>query len=85
MNISHIYQGNNKEYWEFRMFGWIPSEVDKVKRGGIISFIQKQFEDLEFWMNTLGCELDIESSTFIDFYSTDDKLGEFKRMVMGSE
>lgn len=66
IQISHIYwTGKN---WEFRIWGWIPKNLDEIlssnpdkksdiTRDNLMIFIKNTLSDSEFWKNALGCSI----------------------------
>ena len=56
INVSHVYW--NGKNWEFRIWGWIPTDLFKrygVERPKAMNFIKEVFNDAEFWNNSIGC------------------------------
>jgi len=67
IQVSHLYW--NEENWEFRVWGWVPENIDqrlrlelkeneneKVSRKDIVNYIKQIFNDQNFWQSCLGID-----------------------------
>jgi len=90
IQVSHLYW--NGENWEFRIWGWIPENIDqklrlelneneKVSRKDIVDYIKQIFGHKNFWQSCLG--IDNSCILHIDFKGQeDDKVKEtFEKMI----
>jgi len=97
IQVSHIYW--NGENWEFRIWGWIPKNLESlygVVRSEVIGFIKRELNNERFWENVLSCapekpngsnllEYPEDNWNFVDLGKVSNVKDVFKTMVIGNE
>jgi len=97
IQVSHVYW--NGEIWEFRMWGWIPKDLENrygVARSDIIGFIKSELNNKQIWEDVFSCdpkkpngsyllEYPEDNWNFVDLDKVSNVKDAFKTMVIGNE